>query len=210
MTTRRPSTILLVLSAAILGLAGLTLARPAVQEKTPPTPASGTYSIDAGHSFVLFRIKHLETSWAFGRFNSFSGEVVFDEKSPEKSSIKITIEMESVDTGIGKRDDHIRSGDFFDAGQFPTSSFTSKSVKKGAGGKYTVTGDLEMHGVTKPVTLDLELTGASSGKRGTLAGFYGTFSIKRSDFGITTMPDALSDEVHVIVSLETALGGDKR
>jgi len=210
MTTQRPRTILLTLSATILGLAGLSLAGPAVQAKTPATPAPGSYSIDAGHSSVLFRIKHLDTAWAFGRFNEFSGEVAFDEKSPEKSSVQVTIQMESVDTGIGKRDDHIRSGDFFDAGQFPTSSFTSKSVKKGAGGKYTVTGDLELHGVTKPVTLDLEVSGASSGKMGTRAGFYGTFTIKRSDFGMSTMLEALSDEVHVTVSLETVQAGDKR
>jgi polyisoprenoid-binding protein YceI len=210
MQTHRPRTILLALSAAILALAGLSLAGPALQEMAPPSPASGTYAIDAGHSFILFKIKHLDTAWAFGRFNSFSGKVVFDDKSPEKCSVEVRLEMDSVDTGIGKRDDHIRSGDFFDAEQFPTAHFNSKSVKKGANGKYAVTGDLELHGVTKPVTIDLEVSGASSGKRGTLAGFYGTFSFKRSDFGMSTMLDALSDEVHVIVSLETAQAGDKR
>jgi polyisoprenoid-binding protein YceI len=210
MKTRTPRAFLLTLSATVLGLAGLALAGPALQDKASKAPASGTYSIDAGHSSVLFRIKHMQTAWVFGRFNSYSGKVVFDEKAPEKSSVEVRLEMDSVDTGNKKRDDHIRSGDFFDAEQFPTAHFNSKTVKKGADGKYAVTGDLELHGVTKPVTIDLELSGTTSGQRGTLAGFYGTFSFKRSDFGMSGMLEGLSDEVHVIVSLETALSGDKR
>src|SRR6185503_4984670 len=98
---------------------------------------------------------------AFGRFTDFTGEVVYDDKAPEKSSVKITIQIDSVDTAAGKRDDHLKSPDFFDAGQFPTASFTSKSVKKAGDKKFSVTGDLELHGATKPVTLDFEIVGAS-------------------------------------------------
>lgn len=210
MTNRRTKAILLTLSATVLGLGGLALAGPALQAKPSPAPASGSYSIDAVHSAVIFRIKHLDTSWSFGRFNSFSGTIDLDEKSPEKSSVTIAIEMDSVDTAVQKRNDHLKSPDFFDAVQFPTSSFVSKSVKKTSDRKYSVTGDLELHGVTKPITLDLEHVGFSDTKMGVRAGFYGMFTVKRSDYGISALPEALGDEVQITVSLEATRTESKR
>lgn len=216
MTTPRTQTILLSLSATVLGLGGIlglaapSLAGPASQEKSAPKSVSGSFSIDTVHSAVIFRVKHLDTSWAFGRFNSFSGEVELDETSPEKSSVKVTIEMESVDTANKKRDDHLRSSDFFDAVQFPTSSFTSTSVKKTGDRKYAVAGDFELHGATKPITIDLEHVGSSDTKMGVRAGFYATFKIKRSDYGVSSAPAALGEEVEITVSLETTQTESKR
>jgi polyisoprenoid-binding protein YceI len=215
MSIRRSQTILLTLSATVLGfggflgLAGLSSASPAAQEKKA-APVSGSYQVDAVHSAVIFRIKHIETSLSFGRFNAISGDLVVDEKNPEKSSVKITIEMDSVDTANQKRNDHLKSPDFFDAVQFPTATFVSKSVKKAGDKKFSVTGDLELHGVTKPLTLELENTGFSDTKMGVRIGYYTVFTVKRSDFGVGAMSGALGDEVQVTVSLEATQTDSKR
>ena len=211
MKNLRSPAILLTLSAVILGLGGLSLAGPVPQAKTAPKASySGTYSIDTVHSAVIYRVKHLDTSWSFGRFDNFSGTLEVDDKSPEKCSVNLSIEMDSLNTNSKKRDDHLKSPDFFDAVQFPTSTFVSKSVKKTSDKKLTVTGDLELHGVTKPVTLELENTGFSDTKMGVRAGYYGTFTIKRSDFGVSAMTGALGEEVEITVSLEAAQTDAKR
>jgi len=217
MPIRSAPTILITLSALVLGLGGLSLAGPARQAKADPQakPApqasySGTYSIDAVHSAVIFRVKHMDTSWSYGRFNTFSGTIEVDEKNPEKCSVSFSIEMDSLDTNNKKRDTGLKSQEFFDAVQFPTSSFASKTVKKTADKKYSVTGDLELHGVTKPVTLDLENTGFSDSKMGVRAGYLATFTIQRSDFGLTAMTGAIGEAVEITVSLEATQTDSKR
>jgi polyisoprenoid-binding protein YceI len=194
--------VLVALFATALGLVGLSLAGPAPQRAVNPVPTSGTWSVDAVHSTVLFRIQHLKTSWAYGRFNDLSGEIRIDEEHPEKSTVSFTIEMNSVDTANDKRDGHLKSPDFFDAVQFPTATFMSKTVKKLDEGKYEVGGQLDFHGVRKSITANFERIGFSDTKMGVRAGYFGTFSVKRSDYGIATLPDALGDEVEITVSLE--------
>ena len=164
--------------------------------------APETFTIDTVHSTILFRVKHMDVSYAYGRFNDFSGTIVADEAKPESSRVEITIKTESIDTGNDKRDAHLRSGDFFDAKQFDTASFVSKSVKANGKDKATISGDLSMHGVTKPVTLEAERTGRVENDKGTTVGYHGTMTIKRSDFGMNYGPGALGDEVLVTVSLE--------
>jgi polyisoprenoid-binding protein YceI len=184
----------------------LALARPAAPNTaTAASLAADTYTIDPVHSTVFFRIKHLGASYAFGRFDDISGSFTIDAAKPESSKVNIEIKTTSVNTGNGKRDDHLRSSSFFDVKQFPTATFASKSVKAGGDKKYSVTGDLTVHGVTKPVTIEMENVGKSKGMQGEeLAGFYGTVALKRSDFGINYMPDGLSDDVQLTVSFEGA------
>jgi polyisoprenoid-binding protein YceI len=166
-----------------------------------PNP-SGTYSVDTVHSAVLFRIKHMNTSWSIGRFNQVSGSLKLDTANPEKSSVTVTIATDSVDTGAPKREAVLKGLEIFDVAQFPETSFVSKSVKKAGEGKYAVDGEITFRGIKKPLSVEFEQVGFSDTKAGVRIGFYGTFMIKRSDFGMKVNPEQLGDEVYVTVSLE--------
>ena len=177
------------------GLVALLLATPAL--------AAETWEIDPVHSSVLFKVVHLRVANVYGRFNDVSGTIVVDEQQPEKSSINVTVQVESIDTHVAKRDQHLKSPDFFNAKQFPTLTFKSKAVKA-LGDDWELTGDLTIHGVTKEVTTKVDRTGTGPGMEGeTRTGAEAIFTIKRSDYGMTFMlPDGVSDEVTLIVSLE--------
>jgi polyisoprenoid-binding protein YceI len=163
-----------------------------------PAGAADNYSVDRVHSGVTFKIKHFDLAWLPGRFNEFSGNFTIDPADASKCSFALDIKATSVDTNEQKRNDHLRSPDFFNVKQFPNITFKSTSVKAIKGG-YEVTGDLNMHGVTKPVTF--ALVGGGAGPKGR-TGFSTELSLKRSEFGITGFPDMLSDEVHVAVAFE--------
>ena len=177
--------------------------------RTPaPTPlaaplAKGDWKLDPVHSTVLFRIKHVGTSWTIGRFNAVSGTVVFDEEKPENSSVKVEIDASSVDTNYKQREDHLRSPDFFSVKEFPTIMFTSTKVAK-SGDKLSITGDLKLHGVTKSITFSAEKVGSSDIKEmgGPRVGFFAETSIKRSDFGMNKMLEGASDEVALTLAIE--------
>jgi polyisoprenoid-binding protein YceI len=167
-----------------------------------------SYTIDSVHSSVLFRIKHVGVAYVYGRFNQIQGSVVFDPDRPEATRLEVTIPLESVDTNNEKRDAHLRGPDFFDGKRFPEIRFVSQSVNKVAEGTYEATGNLTLHGVTKPVTITLHHTGTRKLQGpvgGTRTGLHAVATIKRSDFGMTFMLDMLSDEVTVIVSIECVL-----
>ena len=164
--------------------------------------AADTYGVDAVHSSVVFRVKHMNTSYAWGRFNDLSGSFSLDPAAPAQSKLQFTVKADSVDTGNAKRDQHLKGPDFFNAVQFKTISFVSKSVAK-AGDAYEVNGDLTVHGVTKPVTVKLTPTGAGKGPTGAaIAGIEANFTVKQSEFGITKMAAAIGDDVWVNVSVE--------
>lgn len=165
--------------------------------------AAETYKVDPVHSSVLFRAKHFNTGYFYGRFNSVSGSVVVDDANPAKSSVEIQVKVESIDTNDAKRDQHLKSPDFFNAKQFPTISFKSKQVKKSGKDAYEVTGDLTIHGVTRSVTANVTRTGEGKDPFGGYRiGFETVFTIKRSDFGMKFMLQGISDEVRLIVSIE--------
>ena len=166
-------------------------------------PAAATWTVDGTHSGVGFRIRHLNTSWFHGRVNSMSGSVVFDADKPAASSIQFEVDAASVDTANSDRDDHLRGPDFFNAKVNPKISFKSSKVAKDGKDKFQVTGTLSLHGVDKEVTIQAEFTGSGKNMEGKeIAGFEAAFTLKRSDFGITTYPDALGDEVRLNVSIE--------
>jgi len=163
--------------------------------------AATTYKVDPAHSFVIFRIKHMDTGHVYGRFNEPNGTVTVDDADPSKSSFTLELQTQKVDTGVQKRDDHLRSPDFFNAKQFPTIKFASKEVKKTDKG-YELTGDLTMHGVTKSITVSMEQTGQGSMGPRQIIGFETTVDLKRSDFGMKNMIGPAADDVRLIISLE--------
>jgi polyisoprenoid-binding protein YceI len=161
------------------------------------------YTIDAVHSGVSFQISHVGLAYIHGRFDDFSGNFTIDTSDPTKSAFSLSIKSESVDTNNSKRDDHLRSPDFFNVKQFPTISFTSTSVKPIDGG-YEVTGDLTIHGATKPVTFSLKGGASAEFPKGVSRTGFSTSQIvvKRSDFGVGKPMPVLGDEVYVSISFE--------
>jgi polyisoprenoid-binding protein YceI len=160
------------------------------------------FTLDAAHAAVTFKISHLGLSWTHGRFNDLSGSFTIDKENPAKSTFALSIKTESIDTGVAKRDDHLRSPDFFNAKQFPAITFKTATVKPVEGG-YEVTGDFTMHGVTKPVTLTLKGGRTAEFPKGVMRTGYSTdLTIKRSDFGIDKFKEGVGDEVFISISFE--------
>ena len=163
--------------------------------------ASGTYPIDPVHSSVVFGVKHLGVASFYGTFNEIKGSFTLDEKEPGKGTVEIEIPVASIDTRNEKRDAHLKSADFFSAAEFPTIHFKSKKVEKAEGG-YKLSGDLTLHGVTKPISFVATLVGTSH-EKGTRTGFDVDTSIRRSEFGMSYMlPDGLGDEVRLLLGIE--------
>jgi polyisoprenoid-binding protein YceI len=159
------------------------------------------YTMDTAHSGVTFKITHSDLNWIYGRFNRFTGDFAIDPADPAKSSFTMTIAPESVDTNNAKRDNHLRSPDFFNTKQYPSMKFASTSVKPIEGG-FEVTGDLNLHGQTKPLTFNLTGGKTISAKGGQRTGYTAEFKLKRSDFGITKFSPMLGDDVWVTVSFQ--------
>lgn len=142
------------------------------------------YEIDPAHSFVEFRIQHLGYSWLYGRFNDVTGSYTYDADNPEASEINVEIDPAGVDTNHAKRDKHIRSEDFLNVDEYPNASFKSTGYT-GTAEEGTLKGELTLHGVTKPVTIELEKLGEGKDPWGGYrSGFVGTTTINRMDFGM--------------------------
>jgi len=181
---------------AALALAGVA----ALQSDSRSAPDAETFAVDPVHSCVLFRVGHLGVGAYYGRFNDVSGSFVVDDANG--GAVEFTIDAASVDTNNQKRDDHLRSPDFFSVKEFSKITFKGKLTRKD-GAKYQATGTLTLHGKSNEVTVDLERLG--SGKDpwgGYRTGFEGSFTIKRSDYGMTNMVGAISDDVKLIVAIE--------
>src|SRR5262245_61925758 len=191
---------------ASLSLAALsTCAALSLVRVTPAQAAPPPYTIDAVHSTALFRVKHLNTSWAYGRFNGIAGTVAYDAAAPESSSIQIKVDANTVDTGNEKRDAHLKGADFFEVAKYPEIAFTSTSVKKAGDAALDVTGNLTLHGVTKPVTIRVDVSGSGKGRDGeALIGFETTFTVKRSDYGMAYGVPNLGDEVRMTIAVEAS------
>ncbi|MEO7556846.1 MAG: YceI family protein [Acidimicrobiales bacterium] len=148
-------------------------------------PLPGTYAIDTSHTQVGFVVRHLMVSKVRGRFTDFSGTVTVGER-PEDSSVEVSVELASVDSGDDKRDGHLRSADFFNTDEHPTMTYTSTSVKPRGDTDWIVEGNLTALGVTKPVTLEVSFEGASLDPwGGTRIGFSADGEINRDDFGVS-------------------------
>ena len=192
------------LTAVVMVLAG-----------TPAFAQTTTWEIDPSHSAAHFSVRHMMIATVRGEFHKLAGTVMFDEKEPSKSTVDATIEATTIDTGHEKRDSDLRGAEFFDVAKYPTITFKSKSVTRQAEGRFKVTGDLTMRGVTKPVILDVEgFTAQVKDQRGNIkAGASATTKINRSEFGLTwnrvieTGGVAVSDEVAIVIDLELVKKG---
>ena len=168
------------------------------------------YEIDPAHSSAQFGIRHLMVSTVRGDFRKVTGTVNLNEQDVTKSTIDATIDVSSINTGIEKRDEHLRSPDFFDAAKYPTMTFKSKKIEKAGEGKYKVTGDLTLHGTTKEVVLDVEgnLTPVKDPMGKTRIGGMATTKINRKDFGLAwskpleTGGVVVGDEVSITIDTE--------
>lgn len=167
---------------------------------------SGTYAFDkkGAHQFVMFKISHLGYSWLYGRFNDFDGEFVYDAENPQNSSVSVTVDTTSLDSNHAERDKHLRSDDFLDVREFPEASFTSKRVEVNDEGEADIIGDLTLHGVTREVTLDVEMLGHGDDPWGGYRmGFEAGTKFNLDDFGISY--ESLGEdsrEVELIISVE--------
>lgn len=171
--------------------------------------AAGTYTIDSVHSDVSFKVRHL-ISKTSGQFTDFDGTIVADFENLDSSSVIFTIKTASIDTKNEDRDNHLRSGDFFDAETYPEITFTSSKITKSGASSFAVTGTLTMHGVSKTVTLPVTFLGEMAGPRGdTVAGFEIETTLDRKEYGIVwnRALDAggmiLGDEITITINLET-------
>ena len=144
-----------------------------------------TYAVDAAHSQVGFAVKHMMFSTVRGNFRGFEGTIVVDNDNPANSTVNVTIDASSITTGDEKRDEHLRSADFFEAETYPTITFKSTSIDFKDAEDFTINGELTMHGVTQPVKIKAEQTGEGTNPWGTdVAGFEGSAKINRKDFGL--------------------------
>jgi polyisoprenoid-binding protein YceI len=169
----------------------------------PAFAGAETYDVDAVHSAVMFRAKRMEVVYVYGRFNQFAGTVEMSGEDVTSGKLSLEVQTASVDTGNQRRDDHLRSPDFLNAAQLPAMKFESAAVR-GAGERlYDVTGNLTLHGVTKPVTARVEHVGTGKDPRSgkTLLGFDAKFTLKRSEFDMSFMVGPLSDEIDVHIAL---------
>ena len=171
----------------------------------PALAPAADYVIDTekAHAFIQFRIQHLGYSWLYGRFNDFEGTFSYDAQNPAGNKVAVTIDTASIDSNHAERDKHLRSDDFLDVAKFPQARFVSTKYEDKGNGKATLTGELTLHGVTRPVVIDVERIGEGKDPWGGYrAGFFGTTKLKLADFGITRDLGPASQEVELMLSVE--------
>lgn len=166
-----------------------------------------TWSVDKAHAKVGFSVTHMMLSEVEGNFKTFDAKITATQPDFSDAVVEMTADVNSINTDNSRRDEHLKGPDFFDAAKYPTLTFKSKSFQKVDGKKYKMTGDLTMHGVTQPITLDVTLTGpvtmdSPKGKQ-EKAGFKITGTLKRSDFKIGNAPVAvIGDEIELKANAE--------
>ena len=199
------TTIIRNLQLTFIGIIATGLLIFTISEKIDSQDAATSYEIDSVHSSVLFRAKHNGVAYNYGRFNEFTGNITMDDTDISKSIVEFEVKSASVDTGNEKRDQHLRSPDFFNAKQFPVITFKSTKVSKKAGqnNMLEVAGDFYLHGVKKAITIDVEITGQKKSPQvGEIIGFHTTFNIKRTEYGFNFGLEGVDDDIQITVSVE--------
>ena len=168
------------------------------------TAAPVRYDLDPNHTRIDFSWTHFGFSHPMGRFNRFEGDFRFDPADPTQSSVTVTIPVDSIDTGVAKLDAHLKTDEFFDVARYPTATFKSTRVERSGEHDLKVTGDLTLHGVTRPVVLDVVVNriGQHPMAGRAAAGFDASATIRRSDFGISNYVPNVSDEIRLSISTE--------
>jgi len=174
----------------------------------PPASRAADYVIDTkdSHAFIEFRIAHLGYSWIIGRFNRFEGSFTYDEKAPEASKVSVEIETASIDTNHAKRDKHLRGSDFLEVGRYPRASFVSTSFEPRGNDRAVLKGNLTLHGVTRPIEIDVRQLGAGPDPWGGFRrGFEATTRLALKDYNIDFDLGPASKEVYLFLSIEGVL-----
>jgi polyisoprenoid-binding protein YceI len=173
--------------------------------------AKSHWNVDQTHSSIDFTIRHMMIAKVKGSFNNFEALIEADPEDLTTANILFTIDLSSIDTRNADRDNHLRTGDFFDIEQYPKMTFQSNSITKKDDGEYNVSGNLTLHGVTRSETFVVSFEGASKDPWGNdKVGFSGNGSLKRSDYGLTynaaleTGGVLIGDEVKVFIEIEAA------
>lgn len=186
----------------------MALALAAALAPGTPVLAAETFTVDTAHATVLFQIRHF-MSQVTGKFNEFEGTIQIDRAKPESSAVEFTIQAGSIDTNNERRDNHLRSADFFDVANHPTITFESTAVKPVGNDTYEVTGNFTMRGVTKSITLPVRMLGEMTDPWGNQRiGFEISTTIDRQDYGVSwnqTLDQGglvLGDDVEVSINLE--------
>jgi polyisoprenoid-binding protein YceI len=176
-----------------------------------------TWNVDVAHSAVSFTVRHMVIAKVRGRFTKFSTRLELDEKDLTKSTVEVRIDAASIETGVGDRDNHLRSPDFFDVEKFPELTFTSKRVERVGDDRYRVVGDLTIHGVTREVPLEVEVGGTTKDPWGNeRAGFNARTHIDRRDYGLVWNKAIeaggvmVGDKVDIEIDLEAVRAADQR
>ncbi len=205
--------------AATVAVGSLSLSgSPAVAQSDATAPGGSTtalpvglveYEVDPSHTQVMFKVRHMGISTVTGRFNRFAATLAYDPENPAASWVTATIDAASIDTDNERRDNHLRSADFFAADSYPTLTFRSTRVEEAGEGRLRVLGDLSIRGVTKPVVLDVSLEGAALGQGGRpMTGWTAETAIDRMDYGLrwNRLTEAggwvVADEVRILLEVE--------
>ena len=191
--------------ATLLCLATVSLAAPALAQVSgdPNAAPDGVYSLEPSHSQVQFSIAHMGLTDYYGRFDRLSGTLNFRPQAPEQSTVTISVDPASVDTPSAELNGELSGPGVFDSAQFPAAIFKSTAIVRTGPASGRITGDLTLHGVTKPVTLDATFAGGETNPmNGAYAlGFKATGTIRRTDFGIAGMrwEPMVGDDVHLTI-----------
>lgn len=196
-------------SVAAPSVTALVLVAALAVAPSPALAAMETYKLDLEHTSIGFKVSHLVFSKVPGRFNKFEGAIVLDPGDLTKGLVNVTIDAASIDTNLPARDRHLRSEAFFDVEKYPTVTFESTRVKKAGEKKLQVEGNLTMHGITKPVTLDVDVIGFGPDGYGVYrAGFEAHTRINRQDFDVSWNDlvegggAMVGDDVDIVLSIE--------
>ena len=195
----------LILAAALVLASAASVAQTPTTPPGKPDPAlatAGAYKLDPDHTQVLFTVNHLGFSEYTGQFTQPSGTMTLDPGNSSAAKVSVSFPIAKISTTVAAIGEHLKEPDFFDAAKFPTGTFVSTKVAA-SGTNATITGDLTLKGVTKPVTLQARFVGAGPGPQGahkTNIGFHATTSISRSDFGISYGVPMVSDRVDLVIN----------
>lgn len=184
-----------------------TAQAPVAGEQAPADAiqvASGTYKLDAGHTIVLAQWNHMGFSNPSANFGQVEGTLVYNAEDVSQSSVEVTLPLAGLNSFTAKFDEHLRSADFFDAAKFPSATFKSTKVESAGTNKLTVTGDLTIKDITRPVVLDVTINAAGEHPmmKVPAVGFDATTTLKRSDFGVGAYAPNVSDEVQLRITTE--------
>jgi polyisoprenoid-binding protein YceI len=195
--------------APALVLVGLALSAGPLRAQAPMPDGLVEYEVDPSHTQVMFKVRHMGVSTVTGKFNRFAATFAYDPENPSASWVTATIDAASLDTDNERRDNHLRSPDFFAADSYPTLTFQSTGVEQVEDGRLRVAGDLTIRGVTKPVLLDVVLEGATVGSEGRpIVGWTAETVVDRQDYGLrwNRLTEAggwvVGDEVRIVLEVE--------